>query len=204
MPCRSDLPAPLDRFRSDTARWASPLRDLGAASLALWAVFLGEILLLLLPAPAEVLLALPGVVIAWWIFGAPSALFALLVAAAVVHLMAAGRVESALAATPGEALGPFLVATALVVACVAMRLRAHRRDARKGLDAMLEQATHQAETAQARLATAEADAAAARAELALARAKLDQLHRGTQPSWPEVAWPADGGISSARRSEGGI
>ena len=204
MPSRSDPPAQLDRLRRDTAGWASPLRDLGAASLALWAVFIGEILLLLLPTPPEVLLALPGVLAAWWIFGAPSAVFALLVAAAVVHFMAAGRVESALAATPGEALGPFLVAVVLVAACVALRLRAQGQDSRKGLDTRLEQAMHQAATTQARLAAAEADAAAAHTELALARAKFDQLQRGAQPTWPEVAWPADGGINSARRTEGGI
>lgn len=204
MPGRSDLRTILDQLRGDAVRWPSPLRDLGAASLALWAVFIGEILILLLPLPAEVLLALPGVLAAWWIFGLPSAVFALLLAAVVVHVMAAGRVESALAATAGEALGPFLAAIALLAACAAVRLRPDRRTTRQGPDVRLEQAMHQAAAAQARLAAAQADAGAARSELALARAKLDRLQRGTPPTRREVAWPTDGGMDTARRTEGGI
>lgn len=180
--------------------WPPMLRDLGAASIALWSVCLGEVLMLVLPSHGEVLLALPGVLLAWWLLGGASAAFALLVAALAVGMVAAARPSGLHGVSAHEALTFLAMALALVTLCFAAQAWARGRERRAALllDACADDAVR-------RIAAAEAAAAAARARLDAAEAELSQARLAARSTAGRgAALSRDGGFEEARRSEGGI
>ncbi len=173
--------SPFAPLRALVAGWPPLLRDLAAAALALWSVCLGEVLILALPLPPEAMLALPGALIAWRLFGRVSAAFALLLAMLVVELVAHGRPKGLSGPVVGEALLLLAMVAALAAVCLAARLWA-RREARR--NALLLDAC--AGDALGRIAVAEARLAETAAELA----RLRRM--------------AEDPFEAARRSEGGV
>ena len=194
------------RTAQEASRWPPVLRDIGAASLALWAVSVGELLANILPMRAEILLAVPGARAAWAVFGASSAFFATLVAAAVIQVMASGHPVTLGGYSVAEMVAPAAAALALVALCVSFRVGAARRErsAAALLDACAGDAVAQIGAANARVARAEAEAQAARAELDRARRELErreQLAAGQRLGTTELWHDA---FDKARRQEGGI
>ncbi|WP_372617626.1 hypothetical protein [Falsiroseomonas sp.] len=197
--------AALERLLRDVAKWPPLLRDPFAAALALWSVCLGVLLASVLPFHAEVLLALPGVVLAWLLFGGSSAAFGLLVAALAVTWVAEGRRVSLFAAGAEEALVLFLLACGLGTACLGARLWVRQRERRAALlmDACAEDAVSRISAAEVRLAEAEAGAKAARQRLARAEADLAGALRSAAEAARRDA-TLDDGFEEARRREGGV
>jgi hypothetical protein len=195
----------LMRLAARAAHWPAPLRDLGAASLALWSVCLGELLAIALPVPAEALLALPGVLVAWWALGPGSAAFAMLAAALAVAVLGGGRADRLFGAGPEEALVMLALAAALVLVCLLVRRHAAERERRAALllDACATDAACRIAAAEARLREAEAASAAARRRLAAAEADL-QRARDAGRARPAASWSRDAGLDEALRREGGV
>lgn len=171
--------------------WPAPVRDLGAAGLAVFAICLGELLAMALPVPAEALLALPGVLLAWLVLGGTSAVFSLLVALAVVALLGQDRVPGLVGVGVHEPLELALMAAACIAICAGARLWARRREARAELlmDACAAEALR-------RIAAAEAETAAARHAVAQAAAEVAEARRALARR--------DAGIEEAMRREGGV
>lgn len=189
----SPTAAALARLGRAAAAWPPVLRDLGAAGLALLCVCLGEVAAMALPLPAEVLLALPGVLLAGLVLGWPSALFALLVAAATVTALAPVGMPGMVGDTPAEPLKLAALGLALIAAAPAARLWARRRERRA--DLLMEAC---AQEALRRIATAEAETRAAHAALSRAEAALAEARaRHARAS-------QDAAFQEARLREGGI
>jgi hypothetical protein len=167
-------PAVLARIRRAAETWPPILRDIGAAAVALLCVCVGEVAASALPLPAEVLLALPGVLLAWFALGWPSAVFALL-------------------DTAEEPVKLALLAAALIAAVLAARVWVRARERRAGLlmDACAQEALRRIAAAEAE--TQAAHAALSRAEAALAEARARHA-RAIQ----------DAAFQEARLREGGI
>ncbi len=189
------------RLAARAAAWPPLLRDLGAAGVMFWSVCLGELLVILLPLPAETVLALPGALVALLVFGAPSALFGLLGVTLVVTLVAAGRPFGLFGATPQEVLTLLTMTAGLATVCLAARVWA-RRLARRAdllLDACAGDALRRIAEADRRVAEAEAATGAARLRLDQAQA---ELHRARAEAAARRG--RDAALEEARRSEGGI
>ncbi len=186
-------PAVLARIRRAAETWPPILRDIGAAAVALLCVCVGEVAASALPLPAEVLLALPGVLLAWFALGWPSAVFALLAAAAVVAVLAPDGVPGLAGDTAEEPVKLALLAAALIAAVLAARVWVRARERRAGLlmDACAQEALRRIAAAEAE--TQAAHAALSRAEAALAEARARHA-RAIQ----------DAAFQEARLREGGI
>lgn len=202
---QDSLLAALDRLSRRVASWPALVRDIGAASFALWALFFGEIFVTAVPLRAEMLLAVPGALLAWWVFGRGSALFAMLVAGLVVHVMARERAPFSFAFTAAEMAVLAVLGCALVALCIAVQSWQQRQRHRAALlvDTRTTEALKQVQAANAQLARAEADAVRARAELERAREALASLQRAKSPAPSLVASMCDA-FEDARRREGGI
>ncbi len=198
-------PVALARLAQQLRQWPALLRDAGGAGLALASVCLGEVLILLLPLHAEVVLALPGLLLAGLVFGGASAGFGLVCAALAVNWAAAGRPLGLLDPGIGEAGLLLALALCLLVACLGLRLRSHQRERRAELlmDACARDAAARIVAAEARLAQAESDAAAARASLSRATQELALVQRSAVQTPRRDSLP-DGGLDEALRREGGV
>jgi hypothetical protein len=207
MPADAVLAA-MRRLSLRASAWPPLLRDLAAASLALWSVCIGELLILVLPLPPEALLAIPGALLAWWSLGWLSAGFALLLAALAVHMIAGDRASALSGAGANEALGLLALGAALVASCLGARIWARTRERRASLllDACAQDALGRIAEANARLTQAEAEAATARARLAEAEAALAKAQRAAVDAAHPLAVQAcrDPAFEAALRSEGGI
>jgi hypothetical protein len=201
----SDL---LRRLAARAAAWPPLPRDLAAASLALWSVCLGELLIPLLPVPAEALLALPGVMLAWWALGGASAAFALLATLLAVDLLAGDRDSALAGAGASEVLCLLALGGALVASGIAARAWARSRERRAALllDACARDALGRIGEADRRLARAEAEAAGARSRLAAAEAALGAAQRAAADAAVARGLRSgrDTAFEAAWRSEGGI
>lgn len=184
--------AALERLAQAARDWPPILRDFGAAGLAVFCICLGELLAMELPVPAEVLLALPGALLVAIVLGWPSALFALLVSATVVEMLAPERQSDLVGSYAHEPLKLAAMAAGFVAVCIGARLWARRREARAEvlLDAC-------ATDAMRRIAAAEAETRAARAALARAEAEVVEARQ-------VLARRRDAELDEARRREGGI
>ena len=109
--------AALARLARRVGRWPSLMRDAGAAGLALWAVCLGDLLIMALPNHAVLFLMLPGVALAVLVFGWTSAVLALLVAALAVSWIAPLPQAGLLGAAAWELT--VLLAMAMALLCAA-------------------------------------------------------------------------------------
>jgi uncharacterized membrane protein YccC len=185
--------AALAETRRAAASWPPLLRDVGAAGGAVLCICLGELAAMALPIAPEVLLALPGVLVAALVLGWPSAVFALLVAAAAVATLAPFRVAGLVGGYAHEPLKLAAMSAALIAACLGARLWARRRERRAAvlMDACARDAVR-------RIADAEAETDAAHAALRRAEAALAEARRAMARGVPDAAF------EEARRQEGGI
>jgi K+-sensing histidine kinase KdpD len=190
--------AALARFARQVGRWPALARDAGAAALALWAVCIGDLLIVALPGQAALLLVLPGVVLGALVFGWLSALLALLVAALAVHWIAPSPQGGVLGAAAWELTVLLAVAMALACGLLVVRLWARQRERRAALllDACANDALSRIAEAERRLSRAEEDAAEA-------RTGLDQAQRELSRSMARRE-PVRDGIEEALRREGGV
>jgi len=113
--------ATLARLARRVGRWPALTRDAGAAALALWAVCIGDLLILALPGQAALLLVLPGVALGALVFGWSSALLALLVAALAVNWVAPSPQGGLLGTAAWELT--VLLAMAMALACALLVAR---------------------------------------------------------------------------------
>lgn len=185
--------AVLARIRRVADAWPPVLRDLGAAAVALLSICLGEVAARALPLPTEVLLALPGVLLAWFVLGWPSAVFALLVSAAAVVVLAPEGAPGLVGDTAEEPMKLALLAAALMAPAVAARVWVRRRERRAGLlmDACAQEALRRIAAAEAETETARA--ALSRAEAALAEARARLMRASPDAAFQEARW-REGGI----------
>jgi hypothetical protein len=199
------LQSVLLRLGRRVAPWPPMLRDPLAVTLALWSLCLGVLLAMLVPLPNEVLLALPGVLLAWWLLGWSSALFGLLVTALVVGLVGERQSSGRFAIGSEEALTLFTLAGLMLTGCLGAWLWIRQRERRASLlmDACAEDAISRISAAEARLAEAEAEAQASRGRLAGAEAELARALRSAALAARRDA-ALDGGLEEARRREGGV
>ncbi|MDO9710325.1 hypothetical protein [Paracraurococcus lichenis] len=190
------MPRP-ERLLARVAAWPAPTRDAGAAALALAGAALAQ-LLVRAGLPAEVFLAVPGVVLAGLVFGRGSSLFAALLTGAVIAAAfdpAAQQAVHGIPALPSLALALVCLAVALGTAALAAatviraQAKARERRARVLMEACARDALGQIEAARRRLATAEAEVTQARDSLAQAQA---------------TAAPGRDPLEEALRSEGGV
>lgn len=205
------LPTALRRLRLRALRWPGSVRDLTGVSLALVAVIAGEVLLRVLPVPAETLLTLPGVLVAWSVFGGRSAAVSAGAAGLAVIVVAQGRTGGTFEAGFDEALILLALAAALIAAGLGAQAWAKRREGRalRLLDACAADALGRIEDAHRRLATAEAEAAAARGQLTTATKELSRARRalardGARDGGPGPPASPEADFDEALRREGGV
>lgn len=188
--------AALARLARQVGRWPALARDAGAAALALWAVCIGDLLIVALPGQAAMLLVLPGVVLGALVFGWLSALLALLVAALAVNWIAPS--PAAPSAPRRRCRDHHPAAMALVCGLLVVRLWARQRERRAALllDACAKDALSRIAEAERRLSRAEDDAAEARTGLEQAQRELARAMARREP--------IRDAIDDALRREGGV
>jgi hypothetical protein len=187
------------------AAWPALLRDLAAATVALWSICVGEVLAMTLPLPGVAIFALPGLLLAWWTLGWQSAGFALMVSALAASMLITGGPSGLGGIGPSEALGFLAIGTGLVTVFLVARawVKRENRAASLLLDACAGDALSRIRAAERRVAEADATAASARAALAHAEAELAEARHAAEVAHREPLL-RDDGIEAARRAEGGI